>query len=117
MAWALRNVVGHSNAADLLLSGRKVRGAEAQRMGLVSQLHPREQLADATYAYAKEVAQLCSPRSTRVLKKQLWELPFQSLHEALMLDSEEMLTSNVCADFQEGKRAFMEKRPPRFTGK
>jgi enoyl-CoA hydratase/carnithine racemase len=117
MAWALRNVVGHSHAADLLLSGRKVRGEEALRMGLVSQLHPRDRLAEATYAYAKEMAQLCSPRSTRVLKKQLWELPFQSLHEALMLDSEEMLTSNVCEDFQEGKRAFMEKRAPRFTGR
>lgn len=117
MAWALRNVVGHSHAADLLLSGRKVRGEEALRMGLVSQVHPREGLSAATYAYAREIAQLCSPRSTRVLKKQLWELPFQSLHEALMLDSEEMLTSNVCEDFQEGKRAFMEKRPPRFAGK
>jgi len=109
--------VGHSHAADLLLSGRKVRGDEALRMGLVSQLHPRDKLAEATRAYAKDMAQLCSPRSTGVLKHQLWELPFQSLHEALMLDSQEMLTSNVCEDFQEGKRAFMEKRPPRFTGK
>ena len=42
MAWALRNAVGHANALDLLLSARKVRGEEALRMGLVSQLHPRE---------------------------------------------------------------------------
>jgi len=117
MAWALRNVVGHSHAADLLLSARKVRGEEALRMGLVSQLHPRDKLAEATRAYAKELAGLCSPRSTRVLKQQLWALPFQSLHEALMDDSREMLESNVCEDFEEGKRAFMEKRPPRFTGK
>lgn len=117
MAWALRNVVGHSHAADLLLSARKVRGEEALHMGLVSQIHPQGKLAEATYAYAKEMAELCSPRSTRVLKQQLWELPFQSLHEALMQDSQDMLTSNVCEDFQEGKRAFMDKRTPRFTGK
>ena len=86
-------------------------------MGLVSQLHPREQLAQATRAYAREMAELCSPRSTRVLKQQLWELPFESLHEALISDSREMLSSNVCEDFEEGKRAFKEKRPPKFTGK
>jgi enoyl-CoA hydratase/carnithine racemase len=117
MAWALRNVVGHSNAMDLLLSARKVKGEEALRMGLASQMHPREGLAAATRAYAKDMAQLCSPRSTRVLKQQMWELPFQSLQEAVAADSREMLSSNVCEDFQEGKNAFKEKRPPRFTGK
>ncbi|HSV35515.1 MAG TPA: enoyl-CoA hydratase-related protein, partial [Ramlibacter sp.] len=115
MAWALRNAVGHSNAMDLLLSARKVRGEEALRMGLVSQLHPRDQLHAATMAYARDMAQLCSPRSTRVLKQQMWELPFQTLHEAVMGDSRDMLESNVCDDFQEGKRAFKEKRAPRFT--
>jgi enoyl-CoA hydratase/carnithine racemase len=117
MAWALRNVVGPSHAMDLLLSARKVKGEEALRMGLVSQIHPRERLLEATRAYAKDMAELCSPRSTRVLKQQMWELPFQSLQEALIGDSREMLDSNVCDDFEEGKRAFMEKRAPRFTGK
>ena len=96
--------------------GRKLRGTEALRMGLVSQVHPREELAAATHAYAKEMAEACSPRSLRVLKQQLWELPFQSLHEAVASDSAAMLEANTCEDFQEGKRAFMEKRPPRFTG-
>ncbi len=117
MAWALRNVVGHASALDLLLSGRKLRGAEAQRMGLVNQAHPREQLEQATYAYARDMAELCSPRSLRIMKQQLWELPFQSLHEAVATDSVEMLAANTCEDFQEGKRAFLEKRPPRFTGR
>ena len=117
MAWALRNAVGHANALDLLLSGRKLRGDEALRIGLVNQVHPRDKLLDATCAYAGEMAALCSPRSLRVLKRQLWELPFQTLHEAVASDSAEMLASNVCEDFQEGKRAFMEKRPPRFTGR
>jgi enoyl-CoA hydratase/carnithine racemase len=117
MGWALRNAVGHANAMDLLLSGRKLRGVEAQRLGLVNQVHPRDQLTAATYAYAREMAELCSPRSLRVLKQQLWELPFQCLHEAVSSDSAAMLDANTCEDFQEGKSAFMEKRPPRFTGR
>jgi enoyl-CoA hydratase/carnithine racemase len=117
MAWALRNVVGHAAATELLLSARKVRGQELLRLGLVSQLHPREQLAEATYGYARELATACSPRSLRTMKQQLWNLPFQSLHEALITDSEEMLRANLSEDFQEGKLAFKEKRAPRFTGR
>ena len=117
MAWILERVVGHARALDLLLSGRKVRGAEALQLGLVSQVVPPEQLNETTLAYARDLAENVSPRSLRVIKRQLWNLPFQSLHEAVISDSEEMMNSNVCEDFQEGKRAFMEKRPPRFTGK
>jgi enoyl-CoA hydratase/carnithine racemase len=117
MAWALRNAVGAAAAADLLLSGRKVRGEEVLRLGLASQLHPREQLAEATLAYARDLATACSPRSLRAMKRQLWELPFQTLHEAVMADSEEMLRANLSDDFEEGKLAFKEKRPPRFSGK
>jgi enoyl-CoA hydratase/carnithine racemase len=117
MAWALRNVVGHAAAADLMLSARKVRGEELLRLGLVSQLYPREKLTEATYAYARELAGACSPRSLRVIKQQLWDLPYQSLHEAVISDCDEMLRANVSEDFEEGKRAFQEKRPPRFTGR
>jgi enoyl-CoA hydratase/carnithine racemase len=117
MAWGLAHVCGFANAADLLLSARKVSGVEALRLGLVNQIHPREKLAEATYAYAHDLAQACSPRSLRVMKRQLWELPFQSLHEALISDSEQMLQANICDDFREGKQAFLEKRKPRFTGR
>jgi enoyl-CoA hydratase/carnithine racemase len=117
MAWALRQVVGHAHALDLLISARKVRGDEALRIGLVHQVHPRDGLRAATYAYARDLADNVSPRSMRVIKRQLWALPFQSLHEAVMQDSEDMMSSNVSEDFAEGKLAFKEKRPPRFTGR
>ena len=117
MGWILQRIVGHANALDLLLSARKVRGAEALRLGLVNQVYPTAELKAATYAYARELADLVSPRSSRVMKQQLWELPFQTLHEAVLADSDEMLRANVSEDFAEGKRAFMEKRTPRFTGR
>lgn len=117
MAWILHRVVGHANAFDLLLSARKVKGQEALRLGLVNDVHPQDKLVAATYAYARELADAVSPRSLRVMKRQLWNIPFQTLHEAVMSDSQDMLEANVSEDFKEGKRAFMEKRKPDFTGK
>lgn len=117
MGWILARVAGHANALDLALSARKIKGAEAQRLGLVQHVYPAADLVAATYGYAREMADQVSPRSTRVLKRQLWDLPFQSLHEAVITDSDEMLRANVCEDFQEGKLAFKEKRAPKFTGR
>lgn len=117
MAWILDRVVGHGNAFDLLLSARKVKGQEALRLNLVNNIYPQDNLVAATYAYARDLADSVSPRSLRVMKRQLWDLPFQTLQEAVIADSAEMLEANASEDFKEGKRAFMEKRKPNFTGK
>ena len=84
MAWNPGRVVGHAHALELLLSGRKLDGREAVRIGLVHQIHPRERLAEATYAYAAEMAEMVSPRSTRVMKQQVYDVPFQTLAEAVI---------------------------------
>jgi enoyl-CoA hydratase/carnithine racemase len=57
-----------------------------------------------------------SPRSVRVMKRQLWEAPNQSLGEVIALANAEMVTSLRSDDFQEGVRHFVEKLPARFTG-
>lgn len=115
-AWILPRVVGHGNALDMLLSGRRIDAREALRMGLVSQVHPADRLAEATYAYAREIAERVSPRATRAIKHQAWEAPFQTLGEAVSLAAADMLEAVRSADFREGLAAFREKRPPRFAG-
>lgn len=117
MHWMLSLAVGHARALELLISGRRFYGPEASRIGLVTHLYPREKLAEETYAYAQEIAQRCSPLSTRMIKKQMFEAPFKTLAEAVMEANQDMIICNSSSDFKEGQNAFLEKRAPKFTGK
>ncbi len=117
LAWLLPKIIGHAHAMDLLLSARLVGAAEAQQMGLVNRVFPRDQFQSGVEAYAAELADSVSPRSTRVIKRQVYEAMFQSLAGALDTASEEMRASLQCEDFREGVAHFVEKRPPAFTGR
>lgn len=55
-------------------------------------------------------------RSIRVMKRQLWETPYQSLGEAIMDANQEMFLSIQSADFKEGVAHFQQRRPAAFTG-
>ena len=117
VSWMLPRLVGLQHGLDLLLSARKISAAEALAMGLVSQVRPVASLMDDVRAYAREMADLVSPRSIRVMKRQIWEAQFQSLAEATAVAGEEMTGSFTSEDFREGVAHFVEKRPPRFTGR
>lgn len=115
-SWMLSRLVGHSRALDIMLSARRVGAEEAYRMGLADRVFPADQLMAETRAYAREIAEMVSPRSTRVIKRQLWTGLLQGLGEAMTLADREMAESLKCDDFKEGVAHFVEKRPPRFTG-
>src|SRR6185437_4177410 len=117
ISWMLPRIVGHANAMDLLLSARRVSSEEALRIGLVNRLSPPEKLREETYAYARDLADFVSPSAMAVIKRQLYEVPFQSLAEATADANREMMASLRGADFREGVASFMEKRPPKFAGR
>jgi enoyl-CoA hydratase/carnithine racemase len=117
MSWMLPHIVGHANAMDLLLSARRVSSEEALRIGLVNRLCSPEKLREETYAYARDLADFVSPSAMAVIKRQLYEVPFQTLAEATIEANREMMVALNGSDFREGVASFMEKRPPRFTGK
>jgi enoyl-CoA hydratase/carnithine racemase len=117
ISWMLPHIVGHANALDLLLSARRVSSEEALRIGLVNRLYAPDQLREQTYAYARDLADNVSPSAMAVIKRQLYDVPFQTLAEATIDANREMAVALASADFREGVASFMEKRPPRFTGR
>lgn len=115
VAWLLPRLVGPMHAADLLVTGRTITGEEAARMGLANLL-PAEGFLDAVLERAHDIAAATSPRSVRIIKRQLMEARYQTLGQATRIADREIAACRHTEDFREGVRHFLEKRPPRFTG-
>ena len=117
MAWMLPRIIGIANALDLLFSARTIDAAEALRMGLVNRVFPHETFLEKVQESAQELASSVSPRSLRIIKRQVYEAMSQPLAEAFDISVREMMACFRTEDFKEGVAHFVEKRPAAFTGK
>jgi enoyl-CoA hydratase/carnithine racemase len=71
VAWLLPRMIGRQRAAEVLLSGRALDAAEAERLGMVQGIH--DDVVGAAMLWASEVASHCSPRSLATMKRQMSE--------------------------------------------
>jgi cyclohexa-1,5-dienecarbonyl-CoA hydratase len=114
---ALAALVGQKRAAELIFTGRTIRGKEAAEIGLATRAVPESELSDAVDEGIGHLRKL-SPTALALAKKASYA--WDSMHfdkglaraERIYLD-ELMKTS----DAHEGVRAFMERREPKWTGK
>lgn len=115
LSWLLPRLVGVTRAADLLLTGRVVTGAETAEWGLWNEVAPSGAAAyEAALGIARRLAHDVSPHAVRVTKRQLYDDlvhldPAASVVESQRLLDEAMRTE----DYREGVRALRERRPPR----
>ena len=109
----VQRVVGFSNAADLLMSGRIITGVEAAQMGLVSKAVPKEELLDAARAQAAEYVK-AAPVSVAMTKRLLWEGMQRSAADMMQRENELFPWLSAQADAREGVISFLEKREPEW---
>jgi enoyl-CoA hydratase/carnithine racemase len=112
----LVDLVGPAHAKDILYSARALRADEAFRIGLIQRLTPAPDLEKETLDYLKTVA-ANAPLSLRGAKAQMAAI----FDGANAMHREQMQTARLetfdSEDYKEGTQAFLEKRPPRFTGR
>jgi enoyl-CoA hydratase len=112
----LTHAFGKSKAMFYILTGKMISASEALAHGLVAQVYPSETLMTETFEVAKTIASY-APMSLKLAKKSVNAAFNMSLRDGLDYERHNFYMTFSSEDQKEGMRAFVEKRPPTFTGK
>ena len=110
----LPRLVGRGRALDLLLTGRTVDAQEALRIGLVEFVFPDEVLLEESLAYARQIAENSFP-AVSATKKCVTVGLLEGMETGLAEERKQRVLTGRGPDAEEGRNAFLEKRPPKFT--
>ena len=117
-AWFLPQLVGLPQALRWCMTGRVFDAGEALEGGLISEIHPPEELLPAAKRIVAEIAQNTAPVSVALVRQLLWRFgPAADPFDLLKVDGQFALTLGSSPDVKEGVTAFLEKRAPNFPGK
>lgn len=112
------NTISLHVVKEMAFTGSPMTAERAERLGIVNRIIPKKELQQHTYEIARQIVRN-SPLSIAVMKEELNLLANAYDLSPLMFERIQALRRVVynSQDYQEGIRAFLEKRPPTFTGK
>ena len=116
-SYFLPRLVGTSVASELMLTGRFINAERALRTNLVSEVVPDNQLDAAAQSYIDDMLGT-SPMGLRLTKEGLnIAIDAAGLEATMAIENRNQLMCSRTSDAKEGMRAFLEKRPPQYTGR
>ena len=113
--WFLPRLVGSAKAAEMMFTADPVDAATAERIGLINRVVPADQLMTEAAALAARLAK-SAPIALALAKRALNRTYDMNLEEALDFEAQLQSVAGRSTDHEEGVAAFVEKRPPSFTG-
>lgn len=113
--WFLPQMLGYPKAFELAITGQKFGAADALAAGLVNRVVPADELPIAVAELAGKLA-LAPTKAIGLTKRAMNRALSSTLDEALDYEAQLQEIAGGTADHREGVAAFLEKRPPRFSG-
>lgn len=111
VSWLLPRLIGASRAWELILTGRVVDAAEADRLGIVSRTVPDADLMDTVLGVASEIC-ANSPFGTWMTKEVLWSnLEIPSLAAGIDIENRNQIMTSMTEDSREAMQSFLARRP------
>ncbi len=113
--WLLPRLIGKARASELSLLGEKLPADKALEWGLVNRVFADDELLGKALEMGRELA--AGPTiALGLIRRLYWESPDNTYEEQLNLERQMQRKAGSTADFKEGVRAFLQKRPANFKG-
>jgi enoyl-CoA hydratase len=112
----LPRLIGKAKAMEMILTGRMIDAAEAERAGLVSRVVPAGQLLEEALAAAAKIASFSQP-IVMMAKESVNRSQETALAEGARFERRLFLSMFATEDQKEGMQAFIEKRKPAFRNR
>lgn len=116
MEYVLPRLVGFERAFELLIRAPRLSGVEAVEWGLAQRSLPAGDVLDSALRIAREIADNCAPVAVALHKRLLWRGLDMTLPELADLETHALNHTMGLPDAVEGGLAYMERRPPNWTG-
>ena len=114
VSWLLPRLIGASRAHELMLTGRIIDAAEADRVGLVTRVVPENDLVSAALDVARDI-RANSPFGIWMTKEAMWSsLEIASQQAAIDLENRQQILASMTPDMAEAVAAFLERRPANY---